>query len=135
VAALFILGIASFATNGNSDSTTVGEPDAAPKKVASSRDSTPGITRVGKQRAAQMWRDVPSTPGMRSRSCAYETCQVMFDPSLWTRMPYDQKRDFVAMMGIAFAYGEHAKWTEIHDLLTNKRLGRYSSRLDDVDID
>jgi hypothetical protein len=59
----------------------------------------------------------------------------MFDPSLWTRMPYDQKRDFVAMMGIAFAYGEHAKWTEIHDLLTNKRLGRYSTRLDDVDID
>ena len=137
VTALFVLGLVSFATSRDA-ATATGSDVATPSRsaqTASPRDSTPGIARVGRERAAKIWRDVPTTPGMRSRSCDYETCQVMFDPSLWTRMPYDQKRDFVAMMGIAFAYGEHARWTEIHDMLTNKRLGRYSTNRDDVDID
>lgn len=136
VLVLLLLGIVSLAASrDNSDSPASSSPNQAPAPTAASLDSTPGITRVGKARAARMWRQVPTTPGMRSRSCAYETCQIMFDPALWNQMPYDQKKDFTAMMGIALAYGQHSKWTEIRDLLTNKRLARYSTQNDAVDID
>jgi hypothetical protein len=49
-------------------------------------------------------------------------------------MPYDLKPDFVAAMGIAFAYGKKARWLEVNDFMSGKQLGHCSTSLDEVDI-
>ena len=92
--------ISSAASRTSSASSSVSEEPKAADQKTPSRDSTPGITRIGAKRAAQMWKDVPTNPGMGRSSCDEAYCEVSFDPSLWVRMTYDQKRDFVAMMGI-----------------------------------
>ena len=129
-----IVGVAINTDTNTSIATPQGQPTAGAKSVPP-RDSTPGITRVGQRRAAQDWRDVPTTPGMQRWSCSDRACEVMFDPAMWAQMPYDLKRNVVAMLGIAFAYGRHARFTEIHDMMTNRRLARYHTELDEVDID
>jgi RNA polymerase subunit RPABC4/transcription elongation factor Spt4 len=137
--AVGILVVVVFEVATNMDvNTNAVTPQGAPRaasKPAAPFDSTPGITRVGQRRAAQMWRDVPTTPGMQRWSCSEADCEVMFDPAMWAQMPYDLKRNVVAMLGIAFAYGRHARFTEIHDMMTNRRLAVYSTRGDNVDID
>lgn len=90
-------------------------------------DKTPGITRVGKARAAKMWKELPTTPGMQRVSCEEGLCTVMFDPSMWSQMTYDLKRDVTAMLGIGLAYGRK---TEIRDMMTNKKLAQYSTGTD-----
>ena len=130
--------VVAVAVNSPSTSTTspsTAHDSAGVSKVKTSSDTVPGITRVGKERAARMWRDIPTTPGMQRWSCSDRTCEVMFDPAMWAQMPYDLKRNVVAMLGIAFAYGRHARYMELHDMMTNRRLARYHTELDDVDID
>ncbi len=96
---------------------------------------TAGIQRVGEAEARRLWESVPNTPGMQRFECGEDVCVVMFDPALWSQMTYDLKRDVVAGVGIGLAYGRSARWTEIRDMYTNDRLGRYSAPRDSVTID
>jgi len=99
------------------------------------RLETPGIDRVGPARAAQLWANVPTTPGMQRWTCDDGLCQVMFNPSVWAQMSYDLKQNFTAAMGIAFAHGKQAEWTEIMDMMTGKELAQYTTRSDRVKIE
>jgi hypothetical protein len=111
-------------------------PPVAPEETRRlPQDLAPGIVRVGRGRAAQLWRDLTLTPGVQRWFCNSDLCTVMFDPVVWAGMELDPKRDLTTDLGIAFAYGKDASWVEVRDLMTNRRLSLYSTQADSAHID
>ena len=70
------------------------------------------------------------TPGVEKATCQGDDCVVMFDPALWRQADYELKGNITAALGLALAFGKHAKYVEIHDNQTNKTLGSYDVRAD-----
>jgi hypothetical protein len=105
---------------------------AHPGSVA--RRDAPGIARVGKIRVENDWKAIDSVPGLHSWACSGENCVVMFDPALWSQMPFDLKRDVTAALGIDLAFGKQANWTELHDMYTNAELSHYNADLDKTTV-
>jgi len=95
----------------------------------------PGVDRVGPRRAQELNSGMMSTTGMRGYSCDSEMCTVMFDPGVWAQMEHGTRRNVVVDFGIGFAYGRGAQWTDVRDASTHRRMGRYSTRNDNVTID
>lgn len=104
--------------------------------AASSGDGVfPGIQRVGSARVEKSFLELESTPGLSSYACEGDFCTVMFDPALWSQMEYTMKRDVVAMLGLALAYGKKAQLTMVNDKMTNKQLGNYDASHDRTRIE
>jgi len=103
--------------------------------AAAAIDTTPGITRVGQQKASQVWADFEKTPGVRKWSCSPPLCEVQFDPELWAQLDYDLKRNVTAALGIGLAFGKNARWTEVVDVMTGKKLAGYNTRTDVTKIE
>lgn len=102
---------------------------------ARARDTTPGITRVGAAKAAQAWKDLPTLPGVKKWRCDQRLCTVQFDPVLWVQMDYDLKNSLLTMTGIALTHGENARWVEVVDRMTGKKLGGYHAQTDVTSIE
>jgi hypothetical protein len=111
-------------------------PPQPPPATSQTRPAseTPGITRVGRARAARTWERLLSFPGVKRESCEGDLCTVMFEPVVWAQMDLDSKREVTRMLGIALAYGRQARWTEVRDLTTNKKLATYSTRSDKAEV-
>jgi hypothetical protein len=107
------------------------QPVTSPARPAS---ETPGLTRVGPVRAARIWERLPTSPGVKRVSCGGELCTVRFDPVVWAQLDSERRRDVTTMLGIGLAYGRQARWTEVRDLMTNKKLATYSTRDDKTEI-
>ncbi len=50
-------------------------------------------------------------------------------------MDYDLKRNAIAAIGMALAHGENARWTDVVDVMTGKKLGGYHTRTDVTSIE
>ena len=81
-----------------------------------------------------MWKELLSFPGVKRESCEGDRCTVMFEPAVWAQMDHNLRREVTATVGIALAYGRQARWTEVRDLMTNKRLATYSTRDDKTEV-
>ncbi|HEV8355680.1 MAG TPA: hypothetical protein VGQ17_02835 [Gemmatimonadales bacterium] len=108
----------------------------APVRQQPQHPKWPGIVRVGEVKVAKDWKDLSRLPGVHRWECdaPSKVCWIQFDPQIWTRATYDQKRDITAMFGMALAYGRKATITVVVDMMTGKDLATYDAESDKVRI-
>lgn len=107
------------------------EPEGPPPITA------PGVQRMGEARAQQVWAGLPTAPGVQGVECdaEEESCTVRFSGALWSGMDHSLRRETAQRFGIGAAHARRARWTEVVDAATGRRLARYTARSDNVRLE